>query len=459
VSENNALIDVNSAGKLQKISPCQQNLCVVSLIGTHPDSGKSFRVEVKLFPDVPKKETKSTPVKQDAIDTELTSSSDTSQAPEVTSLNENEPNNDISFSVDAIQTFDGEIEEQTEPTNVEENSAEANLADSQQIGFRLDTWKANSGQIVVPEIIYTRGVKSGEKIALQDIECAIEYSDPDVVVIENQCSLRALAPGRASILLKTQAFQLSDNNRLNLEVTAKPISLENISRQAHLLDAPQQQLWFSLTGFNANEVLRLKATGDLTSGFQIFVIPSLDNSQGTCINTVPTGRQQTACIVKAPYEQIFVMLHKPTASSLSVRLSAEVLASKIMDFLYLNNAATPQPLVLNNPSSAFVLANELGLFNRHFYTYKQNDSDGDGIRVLISEFDAPPGLQVFWKNGYCAPNAIRSNPKMVYCDIPADAEGEVSIIVLANNLGGVNNGLAAEQGGTSYQITVSSINP
>lgn len=453
VSENNAMVGVSREGELQKTGNCTQAVCVVSLVVTHPGSGQSQRVEVKLFPEkkepvnnAKKTEPQQAKTQQAPVENTIEDSSelDSSVSDVSETIAESPGAENATIARTVLATDEKQV---TDPASIQTANR---TTQSSAIRFARSVLTLTSGQQTVLDVV----TDPDGKLVTSDYQCEIESSDPDVLSFESACVIRALAPGKARIVLTSATQLVSSKNTLDLQVVPLEISTSQLSAQNIHMDENQQQLWFKITGLNAGEVQRYIARGNQPVGFQIFVMPFMENSQGTCINTVPPDAQQVACIVQPVYDHVFLMLYKPIATATQVNLSIESPASNYLNYNYLANAARPQELAAENPFSAFIVANDLGVFNRHYFYYQPTQKTSAKIRVLLTGFNAAPGLEVFWANGYCAANKVVTEQGKVYCDLPADAEGVINIIVIGNNQGGINNGPVAEIGGTPYEVLV-----
>ncbi|MDX1812071.1 MAG: hypothetical protein R3240_08995, partial [Gammaproteobacteria bacterium] len=420
-----------------------------SLIATDPESGLSQRVEVELH--ALQKAKKQETTKTEPAPEPPTSEDNNIKQADAEPAEVNDPAADEVNGITGGQTHSNSLVASNSP-NTSATTVLPNISNS--IGFAQAGLSLVSGQSLILPVV----TASNATPTATSYQCQLENIDQDAVSLQAGCKILAQAPGKAVITLTSDQYSIGRSS-INIEVAPHMLELASVQNSTIALPDQVQQYWLQVNGVKAREFYQIQLTGLLPAEMQLFALPMLDGDRGTCFNTLPGVGHNIGCIVQAVNDQLYVMLHNPLAMAANgIQLSVQQISEPVAAFAYLSNTSTPQMLSLENKFSAYILANELGLDNRHYYEFSIPAGQNTGWRVNISEFNGTPGLEVFWSNGYCPTNKAIIEKQHVYCNIPADAEGAVNIIVSGNPF--INNlqHAVAEEGGTNYSIWVSSIN-
>ncbi len=456
-SENTALLTVSVAGELEKQGECLLARCIVSLIATHPESGQSQRVEVQVFPA----EVEIPVAKKTATNEAAEAHVDSDAVVDATeTLDDFEDLVDVNEPARALQNEStimlDSFESETSSIPIEQTSTHsANVLNTQALQFNQTNVVVESGDLFLPSIVFSSA--TSQQPVASDYDCQIEYSDADTVSITAGCVVHPQVPGNARIKLLAKSTNYSATNSvLDIRVIAKPVEYTLANGFRLNLAEAQGQTWLQLNNIPAHLAHRLTVHGLQGLGAQFAVFQSFENSLGACLNTVPGDSAEVSCIIKPVSNQLYLTLYKPAAIRNVVALQLSPVADHLFAYTRLSDSQNPQLLTMNNSFQAYLLANEYGLHNRHYYSFTlpNNIEESSTLRVVLKDFDEVPGIEIKWDNGSCSPANLAITAQQLVCDLPSDVIGNLQIAIKSDYWENTVSSFIAKSGGTYYSVLV-----
>jgi len=447
LSENVSLITVSKTGEIKRKGDCNQLNCPVSIIATHKDSGKSIRLTVNL---------KQKKVSKENADKNSNSEVDAGTKDQA-ELAEKNAQDDVDKTVGEtpFQVGLSPNVETGEKSPLNNSSNTTNEIDFSQISkLKLVGTQANliSGETFQPSVIALNEV--GTVLSSVNLQFTCENTDPlnaSIKVVEPGCQLVAIAPGNAQIRLSVQQAGLPSLENNVIDIHVEPIIIDSsasgFSRVIQLLPE-SDQIWLQITGLDNQAFYRAALSGQLGQTTKIYTY----TGPKICSNTVPLNANQVACYFNNENNNLMIVIEEKFAQLIEATLDVISANNDLFQNLAILSSLSPQPLLLGNAVSNFVLANEEGGNNRHYYTFKIDNKSDSVYRIKVFDFDALVKLNVSWSGGFCNPVFQAGE---VFCDIPKRLDGSIMINVDGNNgADGLENGPAAASGGAHYRLVV-----
>lgn len=462
-SENSALIRVNKKGEIEKTGECEQIKCVVSLIATDPESGKSLRFTVnisqKKTPDTRAKtkgKTGIAPV-QDKLDEndELQEGGDIDVDVNEANIEHEDETKTIGLTLGGLSSLfvaGGGGDEMTQ--GVYQNDSLETDVYIESIFFESQRVSLISGEEYFPRVMSLN--HEGEQRLLRGgYEC---YS-PDrlnaSVAIVSPCQLLAARPGEIEIGVRLidESLAVENAQMLIVDVAPKKV-LSTRDGLNYSLDMGNDNLqqWLAISGLETMDYYRVQLRGNLSYGQRLSVYANFGYKFQDCMNTALLSFTSIACYFQAHSQTILLAIDNPDRKVLNAALMISRVDPRLFHNTEKQNAKMPVEITLNAPVSDFILANETGLNSRHFYQYSPSLRENTSLLVTLSNYDAD--IQLIVTGGGACRNVNEAQlASLKSCRI-LDYDGSKVLITVNGNSGDFNrlNKSTAEQGGTFYQL-------
>ena len=454
------MLTVNDKGELKKTGSCLQKKCVVSLIATDLESGKSLRLTVKMSPAKVTQKAQSSeklPIKLD-----------------VEAFNEDFVETQESPILDEKGGEPGIANIQFSPLSASEINSESQLKLSsignerlyiRRLVFEEQSLQLVSGEKYTPTIVAIDNLGKKHLNHGLNYECAVENKFSSTITVLAGCVLVAVEPGETQItlqILNSSASQV-ELNTLNVQVEPKRINtpIEGFTTALNISEFNLQN-WIRVAGLNSGSYYRVELSGGVSAGHRLSVFTRSQFQYQTCINTIPRNYQSVACYFQAGEEAVTFVVENPLQVFAEARLSVASVSDSLLQKLLLNtlviDETTAVSLMLNEPVSRFIFANEAGGNNRHFYVFESESQFKTKNLVKLSFGPATLKLSVNWAGGYCNPGMFVVSKNDVSCVVPSHVAGRIFISIDGNNEEfGSLKGVAAASGGENYRIVVSEV--
>jgi len=463
VSENSQLLTINEQGEISLNQPCTQTPCLVSVIATDPESGKSVRLSVNI--NIKPKSLKKTssarqvtdePVIDQVIDENLHAENVDEQSPEAIVDSSSELNSThlpISFAINSTS--------QEKPVNEHSRIKAKSLVYVHRLGFENSNIKLQSGeQYVVPVWGMTNNGQQINKINNR-ISCFSVEGDDEVVDILPGCRFVARHAGELKIKARLNEAQPDQAESAIFTIQVSPRAMGNFVNQSQYaiqLAAENTRLWLQLSELLTGEHYWFNLSGDLPAGARLSVLNIDKANRNTCMNTLTGEFNSVSCYILATGDELAIVIDNQTKKAFSGSLTMKVADSEILNKQRDLSAAKAKPISLGNIESSFVFANETGLGSKHYYQYQPNVETPAEIQVKLYDYTADILLSVFWFDGHCSAKMLKRQSGEIRCVLPKHVQSNVQIVVDGNNGGfGLANGPAAEQGGSDYRLVVDAL--
>ncbi|HFE39528.1 MAG TPA: hypothetical protein ENK06_14125 [Gammaproteobacteria bacterium] len=457
VSENILLIDVNKKGEIVKTGECVQKKCVVSLIATDPESGKSLRLTVNI------RQKKSLP-KKDELEQDFSPESDGA----------GEDIDDVSQDDEAVSSSKGsmadkqvaaspivgalEVFESTEEAVNALNEPEVSI---RQLGFEENDISLVSGEDYVPRIIAIDADGQHHSNNSRAVACYVPDKVSLTIAILPGCHLLAAKPGSAVVALKLLGDQSVLPAAEELRVQVLPRRLASFSDQVStgvFIAANQLAQWFQVTGVQASAYYRVILSGDLPLGYRLSVFNRAAIIYPVCVNEVPMNAASVACYFRALDDNVSIAIENLATKPARFSLNLAPAENELFFNKMLINQQAPSVLGFGLPVSAFIFANKLGVNNQHYYVFENDDLVMEDLQIRLYGYSAKIKLEVTWANGFCTEKMMTYKNRETICRIPNYVKGKIFITIDGNNgESGVLNGDAAAEGGVFYHLVLEEV--
>jgi len=460
ISENIALLSINEKGELQKNANCLQKNCVVSLVATDPESGKSIRltvnmsrkniqserkkVNVEKLPPVPEQ-------KEERLDLE-------SKANE--SINEDVIEQKIGNKIQNLQ-FSPQLGSTLTSTSeaISNTQLQKQSVSVDRLIFEEKFIELSSGESYQAKTI---AIDTLDKLNVNhtiSYECYITEAFNLSIIVLSGCQLIAVKPGEAEI-----GIRLNDEGSSNIEsdtllqIRVKPIVIHSsqgkLSHQINLTEH-NFQTWYQVSNLTNFSYYRAKLSSNISQGLRLFVFTHSALQYPTCLNTLPTKFNSVACYFQVAENDVMIVVENMLEKNTQANLNLTPADSDLFQNQLLLNSQSPVNLVLDSLVSNFIFSNESGGNNKHYYVYDTGNMAEKDLMVRMYDFSAAIKMSVNWPGGFCNNIMTKIEEDEVLCRVPASVSGKLRIIIDGNNGEfGVLNGPAAAEGGTFYKLSV-----
>ena len=460
LSENIALLSINKKGELHKNAECLQRNCVVSLIATDPESGKSIRLTVNLSP------------KKDQAERQKKSYRKPLPVPE-------QKQESFDSGSEVLENINEEVVEQKKMGNGIENLQFSPQPDSTPISISAITSNAQLQKPIVPvdRIIFEEKsieLFSGESyqpkpIAIDKLdklnvnhkipyECYITEAFNLSIIVLPDCQLIAVKPGDSEIRIKLNDDGLSgiESDAL-LKIRVNPIVInliqKELSYQIKLLEH-NFQIWYQVSNLDNFSYYKAKLFSNVSEGLRLFVFTHPSLQFPTCLNTLPEKSNSVACYFQEIGNDVLIVVENMLEKNIQTNLNLKSADSNLFQNQALD-LQSPIKLELNRLVSNFIFANESGRNNKHYYAFEKNNMADKDLIIKIYDFSEVIKMTVNWSEGFCNNRMIKIQGNEVFCRVPASVSDKLRITIDGNNGEfGVLNGPAATEGGTFYKVLV-----
>jgi len=459
LSENIVLLSVNEKGELQKNADCLQKKCIVSLVATDPESGKSIRLTVNMSPKKVQSQRQKVDAGKSLLD--LKQKRDISES--VLEPEEQDESTVKEKTGDSIQNLQfspqvGSIQTAT-PSLVSTTQLQQQKSLINQLIFEESDIELYSGQEYQAKILAIDTLDKRHLNHSISYECYVTESFNLSIILLPDCHLVAVKPGEAEIKIRTIGEGLSNiESETILKIRVKPIvihsSQEGFSHQIKLAEH-NFQIWYQVSNLDNFSHYRVMLSSNVTQGLRLFVYTHSTLQYPTCLNTIPLKFHSVACYFQVAENDVMFVVENMQEENIQANLNLISADGDLFQNQSLLNLQSPVKLVLDGLVSNFILANESGGNNKHYYTFDAGELAGKGLTIKMFDFSAQIKMSVNWSSGFCNNEMTTIQTNGVICRVPAAASGNIQIVIDGNNGEfGVLNGPAAAEGGTFYKLLV-----
>lgn len=464
LSENIALLSINQKGELEKKAECLKNKCMVSLVATDPESGKSIRLTVNMSRKKNQAEKKTADNRNKTSDHKQEQQTPVRES-ELNKVFSEEPGDELieQEPADAIQSL--QFAPQVDSTRRSESTEISNRQSQKQnvlihrLEFEERSIVLTSGDIYQ---VKTHAIDTLGKYHVNhnvSYDCYVtEALNLSVIVLSN-CQLVAVKPGEAEIGIKINEQGVSNiESNTFLKIKVKPniinASREGFNRQIQLTKE-NFQTWYQISNLDNFSYYRAKLASNISQGLRLFVYVRPTLQYPTCLNTLPAKSNSVACYFQSAENDVMIVVENMLEKATRANLVLSPADSRLFLNQSLHNIQSPAKLALDILETNFIMANESGGNNKHYYTFDTENTNDRDLFIKLYDFSAPIELSVNWPGGFCNNEMMNKQANEVVCRVPATASGNLNIVIDGNNGEfGVLNGPAAAEGGTFYKLLV-----
>ena len=466
-SENNALIRINKKGEIEKTGECELIKCMVSLIATDPESGKSLRFTVNISQKKTSKFKEKTTGNTD-VETLEDGLEGNKEPQDVADANENHNEYDDKAlkPSSALSDFSSlSVGSDIGTGNDEEVVDRIILNDLSEIDVKIDSVFFDEQRIsLVSGDEYTPHVMSidtvGEKRLMRGrYECySLDDLNPSVMVI-SPCQLIAVRPGEIEIGVRLVGESSILTNSQILEVDVSPrkiLSTREGGEYSLEMSSDNIQKWLTVSGLQVMDYYRVQLTGNLSYGQRISVYENSEGSFQVCMNTALLGLKSIACYFQALSNSTRLAVDNPGRESSSAMLTITRVDPRLFNNSEKQSSKTPAEIALNDPVSDFIVANETGLNSHHFYELPASSLSNTDLLVTLSNYEAD--IQLGVTGQVCRDVKRVQNKALKSCQI-SNYDGSKLLITINGNSDDFNqlSKSTAEQGGTFYKLLLDKV--
>jgi len=449
LSENSALLAINNKGEIKKTSPCLQASCLVSLIATHPASGKSARVSVFLKPSpIP-------PVKKKIIndnDQQRKETSNTSIDDEDLSANEALLPEKSLTDADVLLTNQIKTDE-SQITNKDNSESQGEIKFLKFSSSKIDFY---SGQHFLLEVIGVLTNGDVIKIPNESITCHVDSDTSMVVKIFENCTGISLERGVINIGAKLTRYP-NIQSLEPMEITVHPIPIDMLSgNNIQLLQINNKTEFVNLllSGLTKGSIYKISYTGTLYPGVLLLVSDDAAEKFQYCFNRAPASRLSVTCYFLSQSDKANVIIENPFLRSISGNVELSIVDETFFPQKEYQDPQHPALISVGSAISTSIFANEAGINNRHYYQFETIPLSNYQYVIRLKNYQAEIKLDVSWPGGNCAHPAAQ-NKKETICAIPKNVSGKVNVVVDGNNgRYGFDSSEIAALGATGYTLSL-----
>jgi len=456
LSENIALLSINKKGELKKNAECLQKKCVVSLIATDSESGKSIRLTVNMSQKKAQPNRQKTDTKKNLSEIKHKQDDLIEEAEVKEEFIEVETKGNIQnlqFSPQPSTTSTPNV------TGISDRKSDKHTIDIDQIIFEENRVELSSGDVYQIKTLGVDILKNQHVNHKILYECYITEAFNLSVIVLPGCRLVAVKPGEVEIGIKIINGELTNiRNESVLRVGVNPVIINSIHDGFNYQIAMTEhnfQTWYLVSSLDSFSHYKAKISSDLSQNLRLFVYVHSALQYPICLNTFPANFNSVACYFQATENDVMLVVENMLERPIQANLKLVPVDSDLFQNQSLLKLQSPVNLALDTSVSAFILANESGGNNKHYYVFDiENRVDRD-ILINMYDFSSAIKLSVKWSGGFCNEKMTKVRNGEVICQVPASVMGKLQIVIDGNNGEfGVLNGPAAAEGGAFYKLRV-----